>query len=178
MSDTISGIAPFSSDSGREVNHARYVLCAIGAMVAVVTLDLNVPLGVAVGALYVVPVLLTLPTQNRRIVWTFAILALVLTLGKVFLYPWGNVELAIIIANRAISITLIVATAYLGQEFLRNRRKIEHLGQLLTVCAWTRQIKVNNDWLPMEEYLEKHVGLHLTHGIHPGSADRLLQGND
>ncbi|MDQ1474590.1 MAG: hypothetical protein QOJ99_6070 [Bryobacterales bacterium] len=41
---------------------------------------------------------------------------------------------------------------------------------LLTMCAWTKRIKVADRWLSVEEYLLQVHGLRVTHGICPDAA--------
>ena len=36
---------------------------------------------------------------------------------------------------------------------------------LLTVCAWTKQIQVDGQWLSMDEFLTGRLNLRLTHGM-------------
>jgi GAF domain-containing protein len=45
--------------------------------------------------------------------------------------------------------------------------------QLMTVCAWSRKIRVEGEWMSFEEFLVKRLGLTITHGIDPEVAKRL-----
>lgn len=38
---------------------------------------------------------------------------------------------------------------------------------LVTVCAWTKQIKINREWLSIDEFLTKKLGMSVSHGMHP-----------
>ena len=38
---------------------------------------------------------------------------------------------------------------------------------LQTVCAWTKQIKVGEQWMTPEEFLKTQLHLQLTHGLSP-----------
>lgn len=44
----------------------------------------------------------------------------------------------------------------------------------VTVCAWTRKIKIGDEWLSFEEFLKRYLGLKVTHGIDPTVAQTLL----
>ena len=46
---------------------------------------------------------------------------------------------------------------------------------LLTVCAWTQKIRIEDEWMTFEEFLVKKLGLTLTHGIHPDAAKDFLK---
>jgi len=48
-----------------------------------------------------------------------------------------------------------------------------HTG-LVTVCAWTKSVRSEGQWISFDEYLSKHLGLSVTHGIHP-SVSRKIQ---
>lgn len=47
--------------------------------------------------------------------------------------------------------------------------------KLVTVCAWSRKIKVDGKWVTFEEFLVDNLGVRITHGIDPESA-RTLHG--
>lgn len=49
--------------------------------------------------------------------------------------------------------------------------------RLLTVCAWTRHIRVGGEWLSFENFIETRLGFQISHGIHPEAASRLLQAH-
>lgn len=43
--------------------------------------------------------------------------------------------------------------------------------QFVTVCAWSKKIKVGDDrWVPFEEFLMHYLGLQVTHGMSPEAA--------
>jgi len=43
---------------------------------------------------------------------------------------------------------------------------------LVTMCAWTKQVKVGNAWLSVERYLDDHHGTVVSHGLCPSAAKR------
>jgi GAF domain-containing protein len=47
------------------------------------------------------------------------------------------------------------------------------LERLVTVCAWSRKIQVDGRWVTFEEFLVDSLGLRITHGIDPESAQTL-----
>ena len=47
---------------------------------------------------------------------------------------------------------------------------------LVVVCAWTKRIKHEGEWISMDEFLIKHLGLKLTHGISDEAAAEILKG--
>jgi len=50
----------------------------------------------------------------------------------------------------------------------------ERARRLVIMCAWTRTIQHDGEWLTFEEYLRRRFGLETTHGIRPDQADRIL----
>lgn len=53
-------------------------------------------------------------------------------------------------------------------------RRVREIEGLITVCAWTRQVRWKGHWMSFEEYLTKRFRLHCTHGICEEAANRLL----
>ncbi|MDO8706203.1 MAG: response regulator [Sulfuricaulis sp.] len=49
------------------------------------------------------------------------------------------------------------------------QESLEHIAHLknamLRICAWTKEVEVDGQWIPIDEYLSKHLGLRLTHGM-------------
>ncbi len=44
--------------------------------------------------------------------------------------------------------------------------RIAHLqNAILRVCAWTKQVNVDGEWIPIDHYLTKHLGIKVSHGI-------------
>ena len=51
-------------------------------------------------------------------------------------------------------------------ELQQALNQIAHLkNEILRVCAWTKQVNIDGQWIPIDMYLAKHLGLRLTHGI-------------
>lgn len=50
--------------------------------------------------------------------------------------------------------------------------------RLLTVCAWTKQIRVGGEWLSFESFIETKLGLQVTHGIHPDAVTQYFEDGD
>ncbi|MEP7226552.1 MAG: GAF domain-containing protein [Gemmatimonadales bacterium] len=62
--------------------------------------------------------------------------------------------------------------AALSQVFQGAERSVD-LEKLVTVCAWSRKIKVDGRWMTFEEYLVNTRGVRITHGIDPEAARTL-----
>ena len=55
------------------------------------------------------------------------------------------------------------------------QRRSERLGRLVTVCAWSRTIQFEGEWLTLEEYLARRFNVSVTHGISPNQLDVLMK---
>lgn len=47
-------------------------------------------------------------------------------------------------------------------------------GDLPLMCAWTKQMRVNGAWISIEDYLEKHHQVIVSHGISPTAFETLM----
>ncbi|HXF10779.1 MAG TPA: CHASE3 domain-containing protein [Desulfuromonadaceae bacterium] len=63
----------------------------------------------------------------------------------------------------AISLVAIIAAV----------KRLEHLRQIVTVCAWTGQVKDGSDWIRLEDYLKKRFGVAVSHGLSREAADKM-----
>lgn len=36
---------------------------------------------------------------------------------------------------------------------------------ILHLCAWTKQVKVNDEWMPIDQYLAESLGMRISHGM-------------
>ena len=52
------------------------------------------------------------------------------------------------------------------EKLIAAASEIKRLRQgLLKVCAWTKRIEVDGSWIPIDEFLSRHLHLRLTHGM-------------
>lgn len=63
----------------------------------------------------------------------------------------------------------IASLSHIFQETERPR----DLEKLITVCAWSRKIKVDGAWVSFEEFLTERLGVSITHGIDPDTAKEI-----
>lgn len=47
---------------------------------------------------------------------------------------------------------------------------------LQTVCAFTKKVKIGDEWISPDEFLTKHLHLKLSHGISPEAFEQFLRG--
>ena len=66
-----------------------------------------------------------------------------------------------------ISLGLAAALAAMLIALLVIARGAEHYRNLVTLCAWTRSVEYEGEWISFEEYLRRKFNLSATHGISP-----------
>ena len=52
-------------------------------------------------------------------------------------------------------------------------RSAEHYRNLVTLCAWTRSVEYEGEWISFEEYLRRRFNLSATHGISPEAIEKI-----
>jgi CHASE3 domain sensor protein len=62
--------------------------------------------------------------------------------------------------------------ALVGASLLLAKR-IRDLQRLVTICAWTKQVRLNGEWISIEEYLHRVHHIRISHGISPKRAKAL-----
>jgi len=53
--------------------------------------------------------------------------------------------------------------------------RLEHLRQIVTVCAWTGQVQFEGEWIRLEEYLKRRFGVSVSHGLSKEAAEKMIQ---
>jgi hypothetical protein len=61
-------------------------------------------------------------------------------------------------------LTVLVGAIVVGITS-RAFRRIHYLESLIVLCAWCRRVRANDEWLSVEEFLERQHNAHTTHGI-------------
>jgi hypothetical protein len=163
-----------------------YIVCGL-LMVMIFLADLAVPLGVAMGVLYVAVVLVSLGSPGKRFTMVVAIICSLLTIAGFFHSPasgavWQGVF------NRAIALFAIWVTALLSlhrkeieekrEEAVREREQaledVKILRGFLPICASCK--KIRNDegyWTQIEAYIHDHSEATFSHGICPACMRKL-----
>ena len=77
----------------------------------------------------------------------------------------GQVATVILIGTVAVALIFII--------FILVR--LEKLQQFVTVCAWTGQVKDGNDWIRLDEYLQRRFGMSVSHGVSREAALKMMR---
>ena len=77
------------------------------------------------------------------------------------------------ISSQITTVILIctVAIALLFIIFIVLR--LEKLQQVVTICAWTGQVKYDGEWIRLEEYLKNRFGISVSHGLSKEAAAKI-----
>lgn len=62
-----------------------------------------------------------------------------------------------------------------AQRIMKDTSRIKSLENILTICAYTKKVKLpDDDWQTIEEFMDQQLGLKLSHGIHPEYYEQVL----
>lgn len=54
----------------------------------------------------------------------------------------------------------------------------EDAEEVVTVCAWTKRVRINGEWVSFENFLTETLGASVTHGVHPDIVAELAAEDD
>lgn len=163
-----------------------YLACCV-LMISILMVDLLFPLGVAIGVVYILVVLISLWTPQKRFIFLIAFLCTVFTIGAYFYKP-DVITVWKAVCNRTISILAIWVTALIGlrlkDEYQRREKAIDDrnkaLEQLrilrgyLPICASCKKIRDDQGyWTQIEVYIRDHSEADFSHGICPECVEKL-----
>jgi CHASE3 domain sensor protein len=77
-----------------------------------------------------------------------------------------------------ISLGLAAALAVMLIALLVIARGAEHYRNLVTLCAWSRSVEFEGEWISFEEYLRRKFDISTTHGISPDALSQIEVGLD
>ena len=62
-----------------------------------------------------------------------------------------------------------------AKRILKDTSRIKSLENIVTMCAYTKKIKMEEEsWQNIEEFIEKYLGIKLSHGIHPDYYEQVI----
>ncbi|HEY1718656.1 MAG TPA: CHASE3 domain-containing protein [Verrucomicrobiae bacterium] len=77
--------------------------------------------------------------------------------------------------NQTASFILVGLTAMALVAVVFILIRLEKLQQIVTVCAWTGQVKHEGEWIRMDEYLHRRFGFSVTHGMSQEAASKMVR---
>jgi CHASE3 domain sensor protein len=76
-------------------------------------------------------------------------------------------------ANRGWLVFVALVTTLFVAVVLFVARRLALLRRLARVCAWSRTIEYQGEWLKLEDYLARRFNMQTTHGISPAEAEKM-----
>jgi len=77
------------------------------------------------------------------------------------------------IFDQTASLVLVGVTAIALIAIVTILIRLEKLRQIVTVCAWTGQVKDDGEWIRLDEYLKRRFGLSISHGLSDEAAEKM-----
>lgn len=149
-------------------------------IITVFIVDIRVPLGIAMGALYLPSILLAILTGRIRVITIYAGVTCILTVSALIIKP-PVAEMSKALANRGISVFIIIVTTLLGIQLIRESRakdrapeQIRVLHGILPICSSCKKIRNDHgSWVQLEAYITEHSEASFSHGICPDCTKKL-----
>ena len=77
--------------------------------------------------------------------------------------------------DQTASLVLVGVTAIALMAIIAVLLRLEHLRQIVTICAWTGQVQFEGEWIRMEDYLKRRFGVSVSHGLSKAAAAKMVQ---
>ena len=169
MNTTSPSINPAPSWAARSLTRpSTYV----GMSLAIILLDFVTGPFLLFPILFVLPVSLSAWFYSVR--WAYA-LALLLPIGRLFIAEFIDTPspFIYIVANALIRVAVLGFMAFLVGRTARQTRALqERVAGLVTMCAWSRTVEYQGEWISFEEYLKRRFNLDTSHSISPAEAQK------
>jgi CHASE3 domain sensor protein len=79
-------------------------------------------------------------------------------------------------ARSAFHRNLVIAIATINILFLGGvafcALQIKKLHSLVTMCAWSKRVQYEGEWIPLEDYMRRRFGVRISHGISQEEFDK------
>ncbi|MGA2852806.1 MAG: CHASE3 domain-containing protein [Verrucomicrobiota bacterium] len=77
--------------------------------------------------------------------------------------------------DQTISLVMVGVTAIALIAIVAILLRLEHMRKIVTICAWTGQVKFDGEWIRMEDYLKRRFGVSVSHGLSREASSKLIQ---
>jgi CHASE3 domain sensor protein len=77
--------------------------------------------------------------------------------------------------DQTVSLVLVGVTAIALIAVVAILLRLEHMRQIVTVCAWTGRVQFEGDWISLEDYLQRRFGVSVSHGLSNEAAAKMIQ---
>ncbi|GEM_PF-1341880 len=155
-----------------------YKIFLVLGLVAIFIVDLSIPLGLIIWLSYIPLIFLAVFLKDRGFLrflgflsCGFIILAFFFDVSRVKeLVPFW-----ISVYHRMFGIIIILIIDHISCKLLETREIVGKLEKLIKVCAWTKRINVDGEWISLEEFMRRYLDKDVTHGISPEAYEKMLK---
>jgi CHASE3 domain sensor protein len=77
--------------------------------------------------------------------------------------------------DQTASLILVGITAIALIAIVAVVLRLEHMRQIVTVCAWTGQVQFEGEWIRLEDYLKRRFNISVSHGLSKEAAGKMIQ---
>ena len=145
-----------------------YIVLGLGILI----LDLLTSKFLLFPILFVAPVSLAAWFCSGRLAYALSIL---LPLGRfcIAVFAEDLIPARFAVVNGLIRIAVLSFLAFLVSRTARQTRALERrVSDLVTICAWSRTVEYQGEWISFEQYLLRRFNLNTSHGISPEEAKK------
>lgn len=124
--------------------------------------------------LFVLPVTLSAWFGVSRFAYALAVL---LPIGRFLIAEFVDriQPTADSVVNALVRIAVLGMLAYLVRRTARQTKELEEkVSGLAKICAWSRTIEHEGEWISFEEYLWRRFRINTTHGISPAEVRKIF----
>jgi hypothetical protein len=125
--------------------------------------------------LFVVPVALSTWYCSARLAYSLAVL---LPVGRLLIATFLHEPspFPYIVANSLIRVAVLMFIAFLASRAARQTKELqERVDTLVTICAWSRTVEYQGEWISFEEYLLRRFNVNTSHGISPAEKEKIFK---
>ncbi len=126
------------------------------------------------------PILFVLPVASAALYCSSRVsyaLAILLPLGRfvILLVNSKNQQIGYQFANAPVRMAVLLLIAYLVSRTARQTKELKaRVESMVMICAWSRTVKYEGEWISFEQYLLRRFKISTSHGISPAEAKRLF----
>ncbi len=142
--------------------------------IAILLLDLFTGKYLIFPVLFIVPVAFAGWYCSARISYSLAVF---LPIGRIFVAMADKTDFPIpyVVANNVIRVLVFLFIAYLVVRTGRQTKELQaRVESLVTICAWSRTVKYEGEWISFEQYLQREFNINTSHGISPDEAKKIF----
>jgi CHASE3 domain sensor protein len=77
--------------------------------------------------------------------------------------------------DQTVSLIMVGVTAIALIAIIAVLLRLEHLRQIVTVCAWTGRVQFEGEWISLEDYLQRRFGVSVSHGLSNEAAAKMIR---